>query len=140
MDLMLEEKKRIVKDIFEKGWNLQQFDDFSNFLAESIIFNFRGTKFSTNLEDLKALIGMWRTAFPDFHFQVEDIVAENKLVAVNLVFTGTHKGEWQNMPPSGNKILVEEMMFFRFDQGKIVEIWEVFDEFEMRNQMRAQAG
>lgn len=140
MDLMLEEKKGIVKDIFEKGWNLQQFDDFSNFLAESIIFNFRGTKFSTNLEDLKALIDMWRTAFPDFHFQVEDIVAENKLVAVNLVFTGTHKGEWQNMPPSGNKILVEEMMFFRFDQGKIVEIWEVFDEFEMRNQMRAQAG
>ena len=137
---MLEEKKEIVKDIFEKGWNLQQFDDFSNFLAESIIFNFRGTKFSTNLEDLKALIDMWRTAFPDFHFQVEDIVAENKLVAVNLVFTGTHKGEWQNMPPSGNKILVEEMMFFRFDQGKIVEIWEVFDEFEMRNQMRAQAG
>ena len=140
MDLMLEEKKGIVKDIFEKGWNLQQFDDFSNFLADSIIFNFRGIKFSTNLEDLKALIDMWRTAFPDFHFQVEDIVAENKLVAVNLVFTGTHKGEWQNMPPSGNKILVEEMMFFRFDQGKIVEIWEVFDEFEMMNQIRAQAG
>lgn len=137
MDLMIEEKKRIVKDIFEKGWNLQQFDDFSNFLADSIIFNFRGTRFSTNLEHLKELIAMWRTAFPDFHFQLEDIIAENKLVAVNLVFTGTHKGQWQDMPPSGNKILVEEMMFFRFEQGKIVEIWEVFDEFEMRNQIRA---
>lgn len=136
---MLEEKKRVVKDIFEKGWNLRQFDDFSNFLAESIIFNFRGTKFSTNLGDLKALIDMWKTAFPDFHFQVKGIVAESNLVAVNLVFAGTHKGQWQDMPPSENKILVEEMMFFRFDQGKIVEIWEVFDEFEMRNQMRAQS-
>jgi steroid delta-isomerase-like uncharacterized protein len=139
MDLALEEKKRIVKDILEKGWNLQQFEDFSNFLAESTVFNFRGTKFSTNLEQLKELIAMWRTAFPDFHFQLRDIIAENELVAVNLVFTGTHKGQWENLPPSGNKIRVEEMMFFRFDQGKIVEIWEVFDELEMRNQISAQA-
>ena len=137
MGLVLEDKKRIVRDIFEKGWNQQQFDDFSSFLAESIIFNFRGNKFSTNLEDLKALIVMWRTAFPDFHFQVEEIIAEDKLVAVNLIFEGTHKGKWKDMPPSGNKVMVEEMMFFRFDQGKIVELWEVFDEFEMRNQIRA---
>jgi predicted ester cyclase len=82
---------------------------------------------------------MWRTAFPDFHFQIEDAIAENNLVAVNLVFTGTYKGQWQDMPPSGNKILVEEMMFFRFEQVKIVGIWEVFEEFEMRNQIRAQA-
>ena len=129
-------QKQIVRDIFEKGWNQQHFDEFASFLSESIQFNFRGTQQVTNLAGLKALVAFWRAAFPDLHFRVNEIIAENDLVAANMVFTGTHQGQWKGVPPTGEKIRVEEMMFFRFEQGKIVELWEVFDEREMLDQLR----
>ncbi len=59
------------------------------------------------------------------------------------MFTGTHLGEWQGLPPTGQKIEVEEMMFFRFEKGKIVELWEVYDEASMIGQIKQkinQAG
>lgn len=135
MDLDRDVRKRIVRDIFERGWNKQQFASFSSFIAESVVFNFRGSRQPTDIRQLKDLIALWRTAFPDLHFQVIDVIEEGNLVAANLVFTGTHLGPWFDIPPSGNSIRVEEMMFFRFDSTSIVEIWEVYDEFEMRKQM-----
>jgi len=135
MNLAPELQKQIVRDIFEKGWNQQQFDDFESFLSESIKFNFRGAENITNLAHLKELIGVWRAAFPDLHFHLGEIIAEKNLAAAIMVFTGTHQGQWKDIPPTGKKIRVEEMMFFRFEQGKIVELWEVFDEREMMNQL-----
>jgi steroid delta-isomerase-like uncharacterized protein len=43
-------------------------------------------------------------AFPDIHFAIEDILAEGNKVAFRLALTGTHKGEFQGVPPTGKKI------------------------------------
>ncbi|HZD36722.1 MAG TPA: ester cyclase [Nitrososphaeraceae archaeon] len=43
-------------------------------------------------------------AFPDIHFAIEDILAEDNKVAFRLAVTGTHKGEFQGIPPTGKKI------------------------------------
>jgi len=140
MSLDAEGKKQVIRSIFEHGWNQEQYDSFSEFLNENIFLNFRGTRQITNLVELKQLVTFWRTAFPDLTFEILDIIAETDLVAANLVFTGTHTGEWQGIPPSGQKIRVEEMMFFRFENGKIVEMWEVYDEAAMLDQIKQRAG
>lgn len=44
------------------------------------------------------------SAFPDIHFAIEDILAEGNKVAFRLALTGTHKGEFQGIPPTGKKI------------------------------------
>lgn len=140
MSLDAEGKKQVIRSIFEHGWNQEQYDSFSEFLNENIFLNFRGTRLVTNLVELKQLVAFWRTAFPDLTFEILDIIAETDLVAANLVFTGTHTGEWQGIPPSGQKIRVEEMMFFRFENGKIVEMWEVYDETAMLDQIKQGAS
>lgn len=140
MSLDAESKKQVIRSIFEHGWNQEQYDSFSEFLNENVFLNFRGTRHVTNLVELKQLVTFWRTAFPDLTFEILDIIAETDLVAANLVFTGTHTGEWQGIPPSGQKIRVEEMMFFRFENGKIVEMWEVYDEAAMLDQIKQEAS
>lgn len=140
MSLGAESKKQVIRSIFEHGWNQEQYDSFSEFLNENVFLNFRGTRHVTNLVELKQLVTFWRTAFPDLTFEILDIIAETDLVAANLVFTGTHTGEWQGIPPSGQKIRVEEMMFFRFENGKIVEMWEVYDEAAMLDQIKQEAS
>ena len=140
MKLDAEGKKQVIRNIFEHGWNQSRYDSFSDFLEESVFLNFRGTRHVTNLDELKSLVAFWKAAFPDLTFQILDIIVETDLAAANLVFTGTHEGEWQGIPPSGQEITVEEMMFFRFENGKLVELWEVYDEAAMLDQIKQAGG
>lgn len=61
-------------------------------------------------------------------------MAEEDRAAARLVHSGTHQGAWRGLPPTGRTIEVEEMMFFRFEDGRIGEVWEVTDEHAERKQ------
>src|SRR4028118_713118 len=50
-------------------------------------------------EGLKILTAMFRGAFPDSHFTIEDMVAEGDKVATRKTFHGTHGGDFMGMPP-----------------------------------------
>lgn len=135
----MREQKSVVRALFEQGWNQQDFRFLKDRVADTVQFHYRSAVFSTTLEALQQLVGQWRTAFPDLHFTVGNIVAEGDLVAVSLRYTGTHLGAWAGVPPTGKAIEVEEMMFFRFAEGYLVEAWEVQDEWALWQQIGALA-
>ena len=131
-----ETHKNIITKLFLDGWNQSLFTTFADHVEDPVIFHFRGAKQNTNLHELKGLVAFWKKAFPDLSFQVLNIIVELNFAAANLVFTGTHQGAWQNVAPTGRRIWVEEMMFFRFEEGKIAEMWEVYDEAMMMKQLQ----
>jgi hypothetical protein len=67
------------------------------------------------------LITMLRTAFPDLHFAIEDLIAEGDTVAGRLTMNGTHTGPLMGMPPTRRAIRQAHMHFVRFRDGKAVE-------------------
>lgn len=66
-------------------------------------------------------IGMMRAGFPDIQWTLEESIAEGDKVAARFTMRGTHNGAFFGVPPSGNKIEVKAMNFYRFADGKIVE-------------------
>ena len=66
-------------------------------------------------------------AFPDLQYTIDNAIAENDLVALNLTATGTHKNEFLGYPASNNKVVFKEMFFFKFSKMKIVDGWGVVD-------------
>jgi steroid delta-isomerase-like uncharacterized protein len=76
---------------------------------------------------VKAVLGMIREAFPDHDASVLQMVAEGDLVATHKTFTGTHRGEFQGMPPTGKRATIRVMDFVRYEDGKIAEHWNVVD-------------
>jgi hypothetical protein len=44
---------------------------------------------------------MLRTAFPDLHFTIEELVAEGNIVAGRLTMSGTRDGPLMGMSPTG---------------------------------------
>jgi predicted ester cyclase len=61
------------------------------------------------------------------HFAVEDVIAEgDKVVARNTV-TGTHRGEFMGVAPTGKSVTYNEIFIFRFADGRVVETWGVVD-------------
>ena len=61
---------------------------------------------------------------------------EGDIVAANLRYRGKHIKEFMGIQPNETEISVSEMMFFRFENGKLVEAWELFDESGMQQQMK----
>jgi steroid delta-isomerase-like uncharacterized protein len=76
-------------------------------------------------------------AFPDFHHNVTEAVAERDKVAVRFNITGTHKGELQGIPPTGKQVSFEGSEFFTIIDGKISEEWVIVDMIGLLQQVGA---
>jgi steroid delta-isomerase-like uncharacterized protein len=86
-------------------------------------------------ESMRAVAGMLRTAFPDLHFTIEELIAEGDLVAGRVTMRGTHEGPFMSMPPTGRRLEQAQMHFVRFKDGKAVEHWGVRDDVSMLRQI-----
>ena len=79
-----------------------------------------------------------RTALPDRVDAIEDIVAEGDRVAMLWRLNATHTGNLFGIPPTGKKIDIYEVGFFRVVEEKIVEGWFMCDELGLLIQLGAQ--
>ncbi len=86
-------------------------------------------------DSMRALAGMLRSAFPDLHFTIEELIAEGDLVAGRLTMRGTHDGPLMGMPPTGRPVEQARMHFVRFRDGKAIEHWGVRDDVGMLRQL-----
>jgi steroid delta-isomerase-like uncharacterized protein len=88
-------------------------------------------------EGAKQFVKMLRSAFPDLHATVEDQVAEGDKVATRFTARGTHKGELNGIPASGNTMEITGIVISRIANGKIIEQWGNPDVFGMMRQIGA---
>ena len=86
-------------------------------------------------EGIKIVTAMFRGAFPDSHFTVEDMVAEGNKVATRKTFHGTHEGEFMGMPPSGRVVSMGLIDIVRISEGRVVEHWSMGDNLGMMQQL-----
>lgn len=86
-------------------------------------------------ESMRGLTTMLRTAFPDLHFEIEELVAEDDTVAGRLTMSGTHQGPLMGMPPTGRSMQQAHMHFVRFRDGKAIEHCGVRDDLAMMQQL-----
>jgi steroid delta-isomerase-like uncharacterized protein len=68
-----------------------------------------------------AIIGMMRSGFPDIQWTIEELIAEDDRVAARFIMRGTHQGAFFGVPPTGKKIEVQAMNFYRLSGGQFVE-------------------
>jgi len=66
-------------------------------------------------------------AFPDFNWGIEELIAVGDKVIVRFIYRGTHEGEFQGIPATGNKIEYSAIVITRIKNGKIVEEKEEAD-------------
>ncbi len=78
-----------------------------------------------------------RTAFPNWHSTPEELIAEGDAVAERWTGRGTHRGEFQGIAPTGRRVEVPGVVFYRIAGGKIVEFRGSFDMMRMLQQLGA---
>jgi steroid delta-isomerase-like uncharacterized protein len=76
-------------------------------------------------------------AFPDIKYTVDDSMEDGNRAACRWTATGTHTGDLFGMPPTGKKVTMLGITFFRVENGKVAELWDVWDQAGLMKQLGA---
>jgi predicted ester cyclase len=130
-----EKNKNIIKSYIEEVFNKHNLSSIEGY--------FGGNYVEGSLQARKGGVGSkqfineFLKAFPDWHATIDQIVAENDLVAVFLNGSGTHKGEFNGIPPTNKLVNVMSAELYRIENERISEHWYVFDQHNLLNQTGA---
>ena len=84
---------------------------------------------------VKRLFTEFYTAFPDWHEEIVELVADEGAVAGRFRCSGTHLGEFLGEAPTGRRMEVEEAFFLRAEGGKFVDFWGLEDSLGRMRQL-----
>ena len=134
--MSLEENKahyrRTFEEVFSQG-NLAIVDDL--IAPDFLNYEVPPGRNNRGPESMRQVVTMLRTAFPDLHFTIEDLVAEGETVAGRVTMSGTHQGPFQGIPPTGRSFQQAHMHFVRFRDGLAIEHRAVRDDLGMMRQL-----
>ena len=116
---LLDKNKDLVHRYYTDLWN--RWDDS---VVDQIIspdIQFRGSLGVTvsGRDGFRGYVAQVRAAFPDFHNQVDEILAEGDGVMARLTYSGTHMGELYGAAPTGNRVEYGGIAYFKILEGRI---------------------
>jgi steroid delta-isomerase-like uncharacterized protein len=121
------ENKAIIRRLFEEGLSTGDMALLDEIVAQDFTLHGAPPGLPSGREGLKLLVGMFRSAFPDYRDSIEDLVAEGDKVVVRWTFRGTHTGDFQGIPATGKHVKTTGISIFRVDDGKIKDDWTIID-------------
>jgi steroid delta-isomerase-like uncharacterized protein len=130
-----EQNKQVVQQVFE-FYNQQKMEKVEKLFSPKHVFHFPGAPPMDWNSHKQFIVGLAK-AFPDLHFKIEDIVAEGGKVAYRLTVSGTHKGEFQGIPPTNKKIFFTSTGISNIVDGKVAEDWVDADTIGLMQQLGA---
>ncbi len=120
--------EQLFRHLFERALSGNDASLLDSAVAPEFIFHAGGQTAKITREQLWQLTGEIRSGFPDIRFKVEDVISERDKVAARISFTGTHKGDWNGIPPTGKRVYVTEMFICRVKANLLAECWQEWDE------------
>lgn len=132
------ENKALVRRFYEEAWDQGKLDVIDELFAEDYVrHDLRSTQALPGPEGMKRITADFRAAFPDIHFDVEIVIAEDEFVAARWTATGTHTGRWAEVEPTGRTARFSGVNIFRFENGKVSELWNHRDDLGLMEQVGA---
>ena len=116
--------------------NAGDVDGFGALLADDFVEHEELPGLAPTKEGVKDFFKAYLAAFPDLRMTAEDVLASGDKVVARVRATGTHQGEFMDMPATGKSIDVQLVDIIRFgDDGLAHEHWGVFDTMTMMQQL-----
>jgi predicted ester cyclase len=77
--------------------------------------------------------------FPDYRWRLDHLIAEDDWLAVHFADSGTHRGTFLGVRPTGKAVETQEFAFYRLEDGKIVEVWVTADDLATLRQLQSRS-
>ncbi|MFA7570585.1 MAG: ester cyclase [Sulfurimonadaceae bacterium] len=128
--------KDLVKLYYEELWNKNKKEYIETLLDDNITFHGSLDINTVGKQEFANYMDKILTGIPNLFHGVELMVCENDYIAVRAIYNGTHKGKLFDFEPTGNRIKYNGASFFKFKEGKIVDIWVLGDLTNLYKQLQ----
>jgi steroid delta-isomerase-like uncharacterized protein len=126
----LEPNKELVRRLYEEAFNEGDLDLVDELVAPDVVtHNPIILDAPTGPDSIRGGLEMIRKAFPDFHVEVEDLIAEGDRVAALLTMSGTNEGDYRRGGATGKRGTMRAFFIWRIADGKLAESWGLADRF-----------
>jgi predicted ester cyclase len=99
--------------------NEHRFDELDEFVDERVSGSGPVDGQAAYIEGVRAV----GTGFPDYHWDLQELIVEENTIAARLIGRGTHTGAFDGIAPTGRKITIQELVVYHFAAGKIIHCW-----------------
>jgi steroid delta-isomerase-like uncharacterized protein len=130
--LKLEQENRdVVRRFYSELWNSWRLEAAAEIVTDDL--RFRGSLGTAceGRDEFEAYVESVRSAFPDWHNRIDEIIAVDDRVVTRMTWTGTHRGALGVIEPTGAEVEYAGAAFFRLANGLIAKAWVVGDTQEL---------
>jgi steroid delta-isomerase-like uncharacterized protein len=133
-----EQNKRLVHEITAVIWNSRGLDRILEFYAPDFVGEtIARIRFAKDTTAVRAMVeGAW-TAFPDYHEEVHELIAEGDRVVVHLTISGTQHGQWGPLPATGKRAQFDEIVILQIRDGRVLRQRGIVDNLSALRQLGA---
>src|SRR4051794_32017871 len=119
--MSVEQNKQLVEIAFDRLFNHGEISLVNEIVSEDFVNHDSPPGAPRGPAGLRYLVTVLRTAFPDMHCTVEELIAEDDKVVVRTIMTGTHLGNFFGIAPTGRRVKQDQVHILHFKNGKTVE-------------------
>jgi len=128
--MSLAANKELVRRLYEEAFNNGDLDLVDELVANDVVtHNPIILDAPTGPDSIRGGLEMIRKAFPDFHVEVEDLIAEGDRVAAFLTMSGTNEGDYRRGGATGKRGTMRAFFIWRVADGRLAESWGLADRF-----------
>ena len=129
------DNKTVIRSFVEEVINQGRFERANDLVVEDFIELDPLPGQQQGREGLKDVIGAMRAAFPDIYWVLEEMIAEGDKVVSRFTWTGTHRGFFLGIPPTGRKVSVKGVVIDRLEAGRMADSRILMDTMSMMQQL-----
>jgi steroid delta-isomerase-like uncharacterized protein len=131
---MTSEERNLGQRWFDEVWNNRRRETIAEIMAADVKVH-DGSKVS-GIEAFYDFFERISTALPDTHVDIEFTVAEDDMLCIRWLCTGTHTGDGLGFPATGRRISITGISIARVKDGKFAETWQNWDMQGMMEQLK----
>jgi predicted ester cyclase len=131
-----DDSRALMWRITDEIWNNGRLELIDELIAEDLVDHVELPGLRGNgRARYRASIEMARAAFPDYRNPLDFVLADGEFAVSYGRSTGTHRGEYMGIPPTGRSFDVPTFGILRFANGQAVERWGFSDNLAMMQQL-----
>ncbi|WP_254272055.1 ester cyclase [Haloarcula marina] len=126
-----------VVDAYLAVWNERAYETIRDIVAPSFVMYEPGAPDGTvrGPGGVEEWIREFATGFPDLQITVGDVLADDGVVMFDATFTGTHDGDFDGIPPTGQRVEINFMDKMEVEDGRIQREWVYYEPQELAAQL-----
>lgn len=134
---MSAENKKLIRESSDVVWNSRGLDRIPEFYASDFVGDHRPHALREGHEGIRTMVEKVWTVFPDYHEEVQELIAEGDRVVLHLIVSGTQQGAWGTLPPTGKRAQYDEIVIFQIRDGKVIRQRGIIDRLSALTQLGA---